>query len=204
MQHEPTTSCAAAPKAVMGRLLPAGPRSRQKKTWMHICPHPDCGKPCRHPSDLRQHLRIHSGEKPFVCSREGCRRAFAHPGSRNNHVRIHSREKPFVCSYEDCGRSFTESGARTRHLRTHTGEKPFACPYEGCRRAFAQSNNLKRHLLVHTGEKPDVCLSSSRLRQPVQQPQRSETAPENPLERKTRCLSALIPTAASRSTEPPT
>jgi len=187
VQHIATTSCAAAPKPVTELPLPANPRSRPKKTGMHICPHPDCGKPFRSPSDLRKHLRSHSrekpfvclhegcghafaqqshltthwrthtGEKPFACSYEGCGRSFAHRGARKIHLRIHSGEKPFACLYENCGRLFTESGALKKHLRTHTREKPFVCPDEGCQRSFAQPGDLKSHRRIHSREKPFVC-----------------------------------------------
>ncbi|VDD81730.1 unnamed protein product [Mesocestoides corti] len=42
----------------------------------HLCPSPDCGKAYSKLNKLREHVRSHTGERPYVCDREGCNASF--------------------------------------------------------------------------------------------------------------------------------
>ncbi|XP_031234378.1 zinc finger protein 69-like isoform X2 [Mastomys coucha] len=110
-----------------------------------------CEKMFKQPIHLVEHMRIHTGEKPFRC--EKCGRAFSQSASLNTHQRIHTGEKPFEC--EKCGKAFRYRSSLNQHHRTHTGEKPFAC--DKCQKAFSQNISLVQHLRTHSGEKPFSC-----------------------------------------------
>ncbi|XP_072750775.1 uncharacterized protein [Anoplolepis gracilipes] len=89
------------------------------------------------------------------CTRDG--KAFKAKYKLVNHIRVHTGEKPFPCLHPGCGKVFARSENLKIHKRTHTGEKPFKCEYPGCERRFANSSDRKKHSHVHTSDKPYVC-----------------------------------------------
>jgi len=111
----------------------------------YICD--SCGKSFKDRSNLSQHLRVHTKEKPYVCNFADCRKAFAHSASLKEHLNTHMGAKPHVCDYTDCGQSFAQASNLRRHQRgVHGGERPFECTYKGCGKRFAQNSNLKQHM----------------------------------------------------------
>ena len=106
------------------------------------------------------------------CPRHG--RAFKAKYKLVNHIRVHTGEKPFACPFPRCGKVFARSENLKIHKRTHTGsvlclrqslslsishsissERPFQCQY--CERSFANSSDRKKHQHVHTSDKPYTC-----------------------------------------------
>lgn len=110
-----------------------------------------CGKIFYHSGNLRKHLTLHSGERPFSC--DECGRTFALSQHLKSHLKlIHSDEKNFQCSI--CGRLFKTSGNYKKHMKVHSGERPFKCY---CGKAFGQSSNYHAHMRVHLNDRPFKC-----------------------------------------------
>ncbi len=101
-----------------------------------------CNFKTRHRSHFVEHMRVHTGERPYRCPH--CEKAYKQSGDLTRHIRTHTGEKPFRCTV--CGKAFTASNNLAVHMRTHTGEKPFHCTV--CGKAFSWSRNRNRHMKV--------------------------------------------------------
>jgi hypothetical protein len=123
----------------------------------YACQVEGCGYTCSDSSALAKHTRRHTGEKPYACQVEGCGYTYAQSQHLVTHARTHTGEKPYACQVEGCGKAFSGSGSLAKHTRTHTGEKPYACQVEACDKAFSESGHLVKHMRTHTGEKPYAC-----------------------------------------------
>ena len=119
---------------------------------LYVCQWENCprnGLPFKAKYKLVNHLRVHTGEKPFPCPFPGCGKLFARSENLKIHKRTHTGERPFVCEFSGCGRRFANSSDRKKHSHVHTSDKPYTCHVATCNKSYTHPSSLRKHVKLH-------------------------------------------------------
>lgn len=111
--------------------------SDSKSSFCHLC-QKDYTK-----TGFMNHLRKHTGERPFVC--ELCQKAFSQSSSLSIHMKFHLNVRKHACTV--CEKKFVTKSELSRHMTVHTKQKSYYCGV--CEKAFTRSDNMKKHEKTH-------------------------------------------------------
>ncbi|KAL3208564.1 hypothetical protein MRX96_039006, partial [Rhipicephalus microplus] len=148
----PWTLPSARKGAFWSSSIPAASgHEKPRQGRLHYCN--VCNYKTDQSSNLKVHLRVHTGKRPFKCHL--CAKSFSVNSSLKKHLSTHTGERPYQCYY--CPRSFSIRDTLTNHLRIHTGDRPYKCHI--CPDSFSQKSSLQYHLLTHSNEQSYKCPS---------------------------------------------
>ncbi|XP_078582934.1 uncharacterized protein LOC144865814 [Branchiostoma floridae x Branchiostoma japonicum] len=111
----------------------------------------ECGYRACDKHRLDEHMRTHTGKKPFRCNE--CNYETYYERNVVKHMKKHASEKPYRWELYDC--QSQQNAEIEKHMINHAGVKLYKC--EECDYSTARKPDFTRHRRRHTGERPYSC-----------------------------------------------
>ncbi|KAI8088844.1 uncharacterized protein BX664DRAFT_331534 [Halteromyces radiatus] len=89
---------------------------------LYYCRWKDCSrnqKPFTKRHKMHNHLRTHTGERPYICTEEGCGKRFSRPDSLATHIKIHTNIRPYSCQHPNCDKAYYHLRSLRKHEKSH-------------------------------------------------------------------------------------
>ncbi|XP_050686815.1 zinc finger protein 513-like isoform X6 [Eriocheir sinensis] len=123
------------------RQCTRGDKVQSVSSRVHQCP--SCPYNTSITTNLKKHIRTHTGERPFPCPY--CPFRAIQEENLKVHIRTHTGEKPFACPH--CQFHTSKKANLNRHIKTHSSLKSFTCTF--CTYHCSSESTLRHHMLMH-------------------------------------------------------
>lgn len=119
----------------------------------HICD--ICRKTFKRREHLYQHIKLHTGFRPFTC--ESCNKSFMRKEHLLRHMTSHSGQKNFTCNI--CEKSFSRNDNLLKHRKTHEKQNSFTC--DVCQKQFVMKHYYVAHKMTHDTNEINKCIGNT-------------------------------------------
>ncbi|KAF2363644.1 Glycosyltransferase DXD sugar-binding motif [Trinorchestia longiramus] len=135
--------------------------SSKKSRGSFVCNEPNCGKIFRRPDRLQQHIRIHTGARPYVCDVAGCGRSY----TRSQHLARHKtvshsssteqKEQTSNARCSKCDKEYSSVYSLRKHMSQFHARRKHSCPE--CGMLFLKQQHLCTHMQSHSHQPAYRC-----------------------------------------------
>ncbi|XP_050308241.1 zinc finger protein 630-like [Anthonomus grandis grandis] len=122
-------------------VVKAVPGHVKKEDKVHACD--VCSKTFKRREHLYQHVKLHTGFRPYQCSE--CKKTFVRKEHLLRHQVLHSGERNYSCDI--CNKSFSRNDNLLKHIRTHNRESSYTCG--SCDKVFIMKHFYDSHRSEH-------------------------------------------------------
>lgn len=124
----------------------AKPLKRQRSDSDQVFRCEECDRPFNRRYTLNEHVKTHTGERPYRCLVPSCTKRFTTTGNLARHQRLHGFIQPLECPIPNCFVTVTSQHKLEKHVKGHYSNPIRVCRIPGCGKTFSTTGNLNRHL----------------------------------------------------------